>query len=485
VYGIEAGLGFSTLIAEPGMGKTTLLNRILSYFRSSARTAFIFETQCNSHELLRNLLLELEVRGAEDETDNIALLNHLKRYLLSQAKNRRRVLLIVDEAQNLDDAVLEAIRLLSNFETFETKLLHIVLAGQPQLANKLGRPEMAQLRQRISKADRLRPFAPEDSVKYVAHRLKVAGYSGPPPFSPEALCALVSESRGVPRELNRLCFNALSLGCATQKSVVDDNIMREVVADLDFGEEGAAPRARENLDLSAFELAAQFSSALNTQTAAPVAGTHAKAPGGARDSVPRTMPGPAYFRAPEPAATFEHRSAIRSGQQSPHTRANAPGAVGGIAARPLQDKRRRPPGQMHDTRHLEFRAIPGETASAPVSMETTPDVNEPIWMDQIPLQTCYELRTRPRVAVIASVILPLLLGLWLLLGNGGRSSGRAASWLMGETEINSPAEQQPETAGEQEQASSTAQGAATVKPAVKPVPEDSRPRPATSHRRRR
>lgn len=241
VYGIEAGLGFSTLIAEPGMGKTTLLNRMLSHFRSSARTAFIFETQCNTREFRRNLLLELELTGFEDNEDNVAFLNRLKHYLLDQAKNRRRVLIMVDEAQNLDDTVLETIRLLSNFETYRMKLLHIILAGQPQLAAKISRPEMMQLRQRINQVNRLRPLQPEDAVNYIAYRLRLAGYSGDGLFTSDALAGIVSGSRGVPREINRLCFNSMSLGFALQRREIDGEIMREVIADLAFDGEASFP----------------------------------------------------------------------------------------------------------------------------------------------------------------------------------------------------------------------------------------------------
>jgi type II secretory pathway predicted ATPase ExeA len=457
VYGIDAGLGFSTLIAEPGMGKTTLLNRVLSHFRSSARTAFIFETQCDSHELLRNLLLELEIGNAEENESNVALLNRLKHFLLDQARNHRRVLLVVDEAQNLDDSVLEAIRLLSNFETFRKKLLHIVLAGQPELASKLGRPEMAQLRQRINQANRLRPFKPEDSVQYIAHRLNVAGYSGPALFSPEALALLVSRSRGVPREINRLCFNALSLGCATQKRVIDDNIIKEVASDLEFGDEGSAIKAAETLDLSPFELAVQFSSAMSTAVKPleniPQAPPEFK-PANERptqDEVPamnlhlNNMPGPAHFE--QPFAPFQRRTAVRVSLQRP-TRlpATDSGAPFGRQHSP-QPQRRISSRRYHESHFADFRPVPGARTTVRGVAQATPVITVPVSHD-LTDQTCYQLRSRPRTAVIVSIALPFLLGLWLLLGI--TSPGRAISWLMGEASGNPATVQQQVPAVQQE-----------------------------------
>ncbi len=145
--GIMSGRGFLTLIADPGMGKTTLLYQVLDALRDKAKTAFLFQTQCTSREFFQYLLSELRV----DSTGMglVQMHNKLKDMLFSELMKGKRFVLIVDEAQNLDDSVLETIRLLSNFETSNTKLLQIVLAGQPQLGTKLGQPQLAQLEQRI------------------------------------------------------------------------------------------------------------------------------------------------------------------------------------------------------------------------------------------------------------------------------------------------------------------------------------------------
>ncbi len=232
VYGIESNLGFAALIAEPGMGKTTLLFHVLNRLKNSARTAFLFETQCNSQSLLRYLLAELRVPTTDP--DPVVLHEKFKQVLYEESRMGRRVIVIIDEAQNLDLKVLETVRLLSDFETPEAKLLHIILVGQPQLAKQLGCPKMSQLLQRIPMMNFLRPLDPGEVTDYVNHRLRVAGYSGPQLFTTSALERIAELSNGVPRKINRICFNALSLGCALATKQIDRSLIDEVGADLDL-----------------------------------------------------------------------------------------------------------------------------------------------------------------------------------------------------------------------------------------------------------
>src|SRR5271170_4992546 len=156
--GICEGRGFFALVAEPGMGKTTLLYRLLEGLRGSARTAYLFQTQCDKREFLQYILSELGV-----DTRGLGLVsmhNKLNEVLFAELLEGRRFVLVVDEAQNLEDSVLETIRLLSNFETTHTKLLQIVLAGQPELAVKLAQPHLLQLRQRVAVFAHLQRFSP-------------------------------------------------------------------------------------------------------------------------------------------------------------------------------------------------------------------------------------------------------------------------------------------------------------------------------------
>jgi type II secretory pathway predicted ATPase ExeA len=232
VYGIEAGRGFIGLIAPPGMGKSTLLFHLLEKFRSSARTAFLFQTQCNSREFMRFLLAEL---GYEcDDNDFVHMHEEFNKRLLAEARAGNRFIVVIDEAQNLEPSVLETVRLLSDFETPRAKLMQIILAGQPELADKLARPGMIQLRQRVSLITGLKPLSFEETNKYIQHRLRAAGYQGGPIFSPEALQRIADFTMGIPRNINNFCFNCLSLGCALQQRVIDTEIVDEVIGDLDI-----------------------------------------------------------------------------------------------------------------------------------------------------------------------------------------------------------------------------------------------------------
>jgi general secretion pathway protein A len=231
-YGIEANRGFLGLIAQPGMGKTTLLFHLLEKFRTSAHTAFVFQTQCNSREFMRFLLAELGYEG--DTQDFVRLHEEFNRRLLQEARAGKRMIVVIDEAQNLAPEVLETVRLLSDFETPRAKLMHIILSGQPQLGDKLASPGMAQLRQRVSILHGLEPLTFSEVKKYIEHRLKVAGYSGPPLFVPQAYESIAEFTKGIPRNVNNFCFNALSLACALQKKVVDAEVVKEVITDLDI-----------------------------------------------------------------------------------------------------------------------------------------------------------------------------------------------------------------------------------------------------------
>jgi general secretion pathway protein A len=234
IYGIESGCGFVALIATPGLGKTTLLFQTLDILRDKARIVFLFQTISTPLDLLRALLSGLGVRDLRGTLVEMQVM--LKDLLAEQYRAGKRVVLVIDEAQNLDDSVLELVRMLSNFETARDKLIQIILAGQPQLAENIGSPELLQLRQRISIFARLKPFSAEETSQYIAHRLRIAGYTSDMPlFTKDALALIALCSDGIPRNINNLCFNALSLGSALRQRPIDRDIIRQVVADLDLG----------------------------------------------------------------------------------------------------------------------------------------------------------------------------------------------------------------------------------------------------------
>ena len=224
--------GFLALIAEPGMGKTTLLNQVLEGLRDTARAVFLFQTQCNSREFFQYLMNELGV----DSTGMglVAMHNKLNEILFAEMLAGRRFVLIVDEAQNLEESVLETIRMLSNFETTHSKLVQIILSGQLQLGEKLRENHLAQLLQRITVVQYLEPFSPEETTGYIRHRLKIAGYKGESLFGPEALAVIAEQSQGIPRNINKICFRSLLEGYAAGSQNLSANLVEKAISRLQF-----------------------------------------------------------------------------------------------------------------------------------------------------------------------------------------------------------------------------------------------------------
>lgn len=233
VYGVMENRGFSALIAPPGMGKTTLMFELLHRCGDSVRSAFLFQFQPSPEGLLRNLLSELGV--SVDESSFEEMQEKLNQLILEESKKGKRIVVVVDEAQNFREPVLEVLRMLSNFETNRDKLIHIVLSGQPQLAEMLFSPAIEQLRQRISIMAVLRPLNAEETREYIEHRLRVAGYRGARPiFTTEACDRIAHYSSGIPRNINNLCFNSMSLGYALKRPTIDPGVVDEVYRDLNL-----------------------------------------------------------------------------------------------------------------------------------------------------------------------------------------------------------------------------------------------------------
>ena len=232
INGIDFGFGFQVLIGQPGMGKTSLLFSLLEKFRTAAHTAFVFQPQSEPHDLLQSVLYELGTSSAE--TSLHKLFEQVNDVLYSAAQERKRVILVVDEAQNLDLVVLEALRQLSNFETPDAKLVQVVLAGQPQLAEKLAASTHEQLRQRISAISRLRPLGLDETEAYIHHRLTTAGYSGVDLFTEDGVRLIWNHSKGIPRNINTLCFAAMILGFEAGTKSIDERILEEAARNLDL-----------------------------------------------------------------------------------------------------------------------------------------------------------------------------------------------------------------------------------------------------------
>ncbi len=243
VYGVQARKGFVLLTGEVGTGKTTLLHSLLAQLDRDTISAFIFNPRLEPLDFFRVLFDEFGIEEAcETKAQYLLALN---RFLIEQLGEDRTVLLIVDEAQNLSPEMLEEIRLLSNLETPTSKLIQIMLVGQPELWENLARPELRQLRQRIVLRHQLRPFAPDETQRYVEERLRLAGFTGKEIFKKAALKELYRVTGGTPRLINIVCDGALLLGFGQDRHTLGADAIREVAVDLDLAPATSAPAPRE------------------------------------------------------------------------------------------------------------------------------------------------------------------------------------------------------------------------------------------------
>jgi general secretion pathway protein A len=229
-YGIEARKGFIVITGEVGTGKTTLLKILMRRAEPIIHTAFVFHPRQTFTELLRFIVKDLGLPASAN--DKSVLLEQLNRYLINQLKRGHIVALLFDEAQQLSDDSLEELRLLSNFETDTEKLVQIVLMGQPELEQRLDRPELRQLKQRVALRCRLAPLGGHEIQQYIEFRLKTVGYDAKELFDRKALDKIARHSRGIPRLINVICDNALLNAYATGKKTISPEIIEEVATDL-------------------------------------------------------------------------------------------------------------------------------------------------------------------------------------------------------------------------------------------------------------
>jgi len=230
-YGLLDRRGFITLVAAVGTGKTTLLYSLISQLGEEVQAAYVDYTMQSFEELLAAALLDLDV--VPTGTSKPALLSAFNAHLLQRADQGHTTALVIDEAQNLSDQTFEELRLLSNFETYDRKLLQIVLVGQPELQERLRQHQLRQLRERVSVRAVINPLSSAEMGRYIEHRLARVGGSAHALFSRAALWLIIRRSAGIPRRANILCHNALLFAFARRVPRVTVGVAREVIAEMD------------------------------------------------------------------------------------------------------------------------------------------------------------------------------------------------------------------------------------------------------------
>lgn len=230
-YGLETHAGFIVITGEIGSGKTTLLQTLVRGLDSETTVGRIVNTMLEPRELLETIMIDFGLDPAGHSKPLI--LRDLAQYLVDQRLAGRLVLLVIDEAQNLSLAALEELRMLSNLETEKSKLMQIVLVGQPNLRDKLASPELEQLRQRITVSYHLTALDADETAKYINHRLRRASAGAPLEFPRDVTDVIHTRSRGVPRLINVICDAALVFGYAEERRQVDRALMRDVLGELE------------------------------------------------------------------------------------------------------------------------------------------------------------------------------------------------------------------------------------------------------------
>jgi general secretion pathway protein A len=254
-YGIQCRKGFVLLTGEVGTGKTTLINKLLEWLRlQQVATAFVFNSRLNVPEFLDYMMTDFGVMC--DLKTKSQILLRLYNWLLDRHRTGETAVVIVDEAQNLSDEVLEEIRMLTNLETFTEKLLQIVLVGQPELEQKLKQPHLRQLRQRLTLRARTYPLTLDETKAYVQQRLRTAGLNGQQIFDPEAVAAVHRYAKGIPRVINLLCEHCLVNAFIDQQKVIGPGVVDTVARDFDLDDArtseiapGTAQPAQAKVDL--------------------------------------------------------------------------------------------------------------------------------------------------------------------------------------------------------------------------------------------
>jgi general secretion pathway protein A len=250
LYGIRERRGFVALVGEAGTGKTTLLRAALSRLDKNTKSAFVFNSDLPFLQVLAMILDELGILRPIKKLTRYEAFRRINDFGIKQFARGGNVVIMVDEAQNYDPKTIEGLRLLSNLESGEHKMIQVVLAGQPELDNKLSKRAMQQFAQRISLRRTTTALDEKHAYEYIRHRLKIVGYRGPDLFSKKAMNLIWLHSEGIPRKINVLCDNILLNAFGMGQKKIKAIAVAEAVDDLTFGKSNSSESGKPRLRLT-------------------------------------------------------------------------------------------------------------------------------------------------------------------------------------------------------------------------------------------
>ena len=230
-YAVRERKGFTVITGEVGTGKTTLVQSLLARLDGNTKTAYIFNPKLGSTDLLHSICEDFGMKSPKRSKGQY--ISQLHKFLLDCYARNENVVLIIDEAHTLDPKLLEEVRLLTNLETPKSKLVQVILIGQPELNDILEDPQFRQLKQRVSLRYHVQPLSKEDTQKYIKRRLRIAGAFDHNVFTLKAFNKIYSYTKGLPRLINIVCDNALLTGYATDQKVIGYKVIRDVISNLE------------------------------------------------------------------------------------------------------------------------------------------------------------------------------------------------------------------------------------------------------------